>query len=464
LFYSNGSGVFIQLPFGTNGQVLTSNGATSALSFTTPAAKDSDYVTFTNDTTKTNYLAGKTGNTITILDTLLGLGTFDTLRTTIFFIGGTQVSASAQELNYTDGVTSNIQTQINGLKDSLILTELGATPPPPGANDGKIYAIDDNGFTVLETISDLGIVFRINQDTYRIIRNTQGAPITKGQVVYVDGGTSTRTNVKLAQANLEATMPIIGIVTATIADDAYGAIMVVGKMAGLKTDYALWDEGDILYVDPTTPGAITTTRPTHPNLSQPVGLIEFKDASNGRICINIGTMIGIEDGTNRNTYTIGDAGAGTKSLKFNAATDAQIDWTETAFDFGANNILTSGTVDGIDISEIDLDTLVFNWGVMDTVITGDLVGYKVPYDITITKVSAYTDANTTTFNIEERASATPNTAGTDLFDADMVAVSTSLDSTSFTNAGFAKDTWICPTISATGDVSRFAVTVRYIKQ
>jgi len=110
------------------------------------------------------------------------------------------------------------------------------------------------------------------------------------------------------------------------------------------------------------------------------------------------------------------------------------------------------------------DTLTWNWGIMDTVVTGDLPGWKVPFAITIVKVSTYTDANTTTFNLEERAAATPNTAGTDMFGTDMVAVNTSLDSTSFTNAGFAKDTWMVPNISATGDVAIWSVTVRYIKQ
>jgi len=128
---------------------------------------------------------------------------------------------------------------------------------------------------------------------------------------------------------------------------------------------------------------------------------------------------------------------------------------------GAGITITNGSGT---ITVAQVDTFTWNWGVMDTVVTGDLPGWKVPFGITVISVSAYTDANTTTFNLEERAAATPNVAGTDLFASDMVAVSTALDSTSFTNPGFANNTWMVPAISATGDVSIFGVTVEYIKQ
>ncbi len=111
-----------------------------------------------------------------------------------------------------------------------------------------------------------------------------------------------------------------------------------------------------------------------------------------------------------------------------------------------------------------LDTLTYNWGVMDTVLTGALPGWKVPFAITIIEIASYTDANTTTFNIEERAEATPNTAGTDALAADQVGDTNQQEATSFSNAGFAANTWMTPVISATGDVAIFSISVRYIKQ
>ncbi len=115
-------------------------------------------------------------------------------------------------------------------------------------------------------------------------------------------------------------------------------------------------------------------------------------------------------------------------------------------------------------THIDLfDTLSISWGVLDTTYTGSLTGWKVPNDITITEISAYTDANTVTFNIEERAETTPNSAGTDVIGSDLVADTNQEETSTFTNATIAKNTWLVPTISATGDVSIFTISVRYIK-
>lgn len=137
------------------------------------------------------------------------------------------------------------------------------------------------------------------------------------------------------------------------------------------------------------------------------------------------------------------------------------DWIDTNSD---TSIYTQTEMDSLLALAGRVDTLCYSWGIMDTVITGDLIGYKVESNITIVKVSAYTDANTVTFNLEERVATTPNTAGTDAMASDLVADTDQQEQTSFSNANFAKNTWICPTISATGDVARFGVTVWYIKQ
>jgi len=174
----------------------------------------------------------------------------------------------------------------------------------------------------------------------------------------------------------------------------------------------------------------------------------------GELTNSAGLLAALSDETGTGVAVFGTAPTFTTSITIGSAgiSEAELE------------ILDGATITTAELNVLVPDTLTWNWGVMDTVITGDLVGWKVPYAITVVKVSAYTDANTTTFNLEERAAATPNVAGTDMFGSDMIAVSTALDSTSFTNAGFAKDTWMCPTISATGDVARFGVTVRYIKQ
>jgi hypothetical protein len=101
--------------------------------------------------------------------------------------------------------------------------------------------------------------------------------------------------------------------------------------------------------------------------------------------------------------------------------------------------------------------------ILDTVKTGGetVWSWKVPYAITITQVSAYTDANTVTFQLEERAAATPNTTGTTVMTSSLVADNNEQTTTSFTNAGQAANTWLTAVVSTAGDVSRFCVTIWY---
>jgi len=65
-------------------------------------------------------------------------------------------------------------------------------------------------------------------------------------------------------------------------------------------------------------------------------------ASTGAIQIVARGLTGDEHGTAQNTFYIGDGTAGSKTLTFNAITDASIIWDETKFDFGANSILVGG--------------------------------------------------------------------------------------------------------------------------
>lgn len=186
------------------------------------------------------------------------------------------------------------------------------TPGTPAADTLRIYTTEDTDFTAIETVDSTGIVRRINQDTYRIARNDSGSPVTIGQAVYYTGSTGNKPEFDLALSDTEATMPCIGLATATVNDGAYGQIMVIGRLVGVKTNYVIadgftadWTEGDALYVDPTTPGALTNERPSHPNLSQQIGTIEVVHATNGVILVNVQDFLGIEAGTNRASFTIG---------------------------------------------------------------------------------------------------------------------------------------------------------------
>ena len=110
-----------------------------------------------------------------------------------------------------------------------------------------------------------------------------------------------------------------------------------------------------------------------------------------------------------------------------------------------------------------LRTQSVNFTVLDTVKTGGEIvwAWKTPYAITITEIASYTDANTVTFNIEQRAEGTPGTAGTDCMSSDQVADTDQQETTSFADATVPANTWLTCTVSAAGDVGRFCVTIRF---
>ncbi len=252
------------------------------------------------------------------------------------------------------GVSINPKRLFSIETNFIDFPELPAPGSPP-LDHIRVYAVADADFTVLETVTDLGIVNRINQDNFRVARNTSGAPIAKGKAIRFTGSIGNKPNFSLANAALQTTMPCIGITTAIVADSAFGEVMILGRVTGMKTDYttpsvqapsANWTEGDQIYVS-TTDGELTNGRPVHPNLAQWVGTIEKVHATTGILLIKVQAFLGIEDGTNRNSFTIGDTGAGDKSLIFNGTNDSIFKWDSTNSKFyltTGNLYLSAGTV------------------------------------------------------------------------------------------------------------------------
>ncbi len=79
--------------------------------------------------------------------------------------------------------------------------------------------------------------------------------------------------------------------------------------------------------------------------------------------------------------------------------------------------------------------------VLESPVVGDdaIIQHKFPSAVTITRISASTDTGIVYFQLDERAEATPNTAGTDVLSSSLAADSNSEASASFANAGIAAD-------------------------
>lgn len=126
----------------------------------------------------------------------------------------------------------------------------------------------------------------------KVIPNTT---LTKAayQAVRVSGAQGQRLAVELAQANNDNnSADTIGIVCETIATNQEGFIQTVGQLEGINTTGSLqgetWADGDVLYLSPTTAGALTNIKPTGATGHIVViGYVEYAHANNGKIYVKI---------------------------------------------------------------------------------------------------------------------------------------------------------------------------------
>jgi hypothetical protein len=210
---------------------------------------------------------------------IVKIGSAGTIGTIPKFIGASTLGDSI--ITETTGLISIAGT----VKPSNIDLTAAAVPAAPAAGEIRTYAVADDGFTVLETITDLGMIYRINQDNFRVARNTSGAPIAKARAVYYTGSTGNKPNFAMAKADSSATMPAVAITTIAVNDNNFAEIMIIGRLTGIDT--SAWNEGDSLYVSPTTAGELTNVKPSFPNIIQWVGTVEVKSATVGVVLVHI---------------------------------------------------------------------------------------------------------------------------------------------------------------------------------
>ena len=150
----------------------------------------------------------------------------------------------------------------------------------PGSGSGvgdmskSTYDVDNDG--VVDAAETIQI----------IVRNSTGATLTKGQVVYLSGATGNRPNAVLAQANSEATSSkTIGIVVANIANNSDGYVAINGSLHDLNT--SAFTAGNAVWLSPTVAGGMTATLPSEPNHSVFIGYIARSHPTQGRLIILI---------------------------------------------------------------------------------------------------------------------------------------------------------------------------------
>lgn len=115
--------------------------------------------------------------------------------------------------------------------------------------------------------------------------NDTGSPIAKGKVVRVNGSSGTRLKLALAQADGDPnSADTIGLTAEAIANNSSGYVITRGLINSLNTN--AYNEGDVLYLSPSTAGDITNTKPVAPDHLVRVGYCIKKSGGAGIIYVD----------------------------------------------------------------------------------------------------------------------------------------------------------------------------------
>jgi hypothetical protein len=237
---------------------------------------------------------------------------------TVTITGATAYAdGDAYLINFTNGNTTSATLNING-QGAIALWRNNDGPLIGGdiVSGGEIlcvYRAATNVFQCIGTAPNTLLAYVTNAET---------STITKGQAVYVSGGTGDRIKVKLAYNTSDATSAqTIGIVQSTsIAANQKGLIIVQGQLDNLSLfPTATWADGDFIYLG-ATPGTLTNVKPFAPNHLVYLGYVTTaSNGSAGRMYVKV--QNGYEMNEIHDVYINPATLANGDLLQYNSSTD-----------------------------------------------------------------------------------------------------------------------------------------------
>lgn len=140
------------------------------------------------------------------------------------------------------------------------------------------------------------IVNYLGEETVVLCRNASNTvEIPKGTAVMFAGTLGASGRLKVAPMIADGSVPgyvFFGVTMQSIAGASDGYVSVFGKIKGINT--LLYEEGDILWCDPATPGGFVKVEPQAPNLKLAVAAVVSKK-NNGTIFVRWTTGSRLQD-------------------------------------------------------------------------------------------------------------------------------------------------------------------------
>ena len=199
--------------------------------------------------------------------------------------GSTSTYGNANVAAYlpTDPTITTIQTNIGNIVTTMnanARASLSATNVGTSSDASLAYNSGTGVFTYTQgTVIDNAKNLRFD------VKNTSGGTLAKGTPVYATGtvGSTNVFTVSASRADTAATMPAIGLLESSLANNATGTALQLGLLENIDT--STYSQGQVLYVAPA--GGLTATRPNDSYLVEPIGTVGRVNASTGAIVTNI---------------------------------------------------------------------------------------------------------------------------------------------------------------------------------
>lgn len=195
-------------------------------------------------------------------------------------VKGSPLTNTEVDNNFINIVTNKFEK--SGDTAAYVTLDTAVTPVPGVA---KLQWDPDNGTAQLGLVGG-NVNLQLGQEELVYVLNKTGTAFTDMQVVRVVGAQGNRLEVALAQANGESTSAnSLAVVTEPIANNAQGFATRGGLVNNIDT--STFAEGAALWLSPTTPGGITSTKPTAPNHLVLIGWCVRSHATIGKIFVHI---------------------------------------------------------------------------------------------------------------------------------------------------------------------------------
>lgn len=225
---------------------------------------------------------------------------YETKTITLTRRDGSTVSFDFQDLNPQDEDTLDMVTtrgnitvnsiDVGGVTTDYLQFDTAATTT---LQPGRMAWNTADGTVDLRLMGN-NVTLQVGQEQVVRVVNKTGADLLEAnyQAVKITGAQGNRLKVGLARADSDAnSTDTIGLVTETIANNQEGFITSSGLVRNINTTGSLqgetWADGDVIYLSPTTFGAVTNVKPLAPQHTVILGFVVRAHVNQGQIYVKV---------------------------------------------------------------------------------------------------------------------------------------------------------------------------------